>query len=350
MNRTNRAALIVAASLGLMAIGFSAGRIAPGEPAAEPRAAARAPEHGEAAVVPTAPLEPPVDSAEALRAEGRADPSAEAVEHDAAIDAAIDFGPALAAAREAADMPDDEAAAHEARAAAEDLHLQLAADPTALAQALERFRRSSVEAELGFLAAILGQIADPEVEAFAVGVASGDASTARRAAALEILDAFDTPLATPVALAVLAAETDLTVRRAALHAIPDPTGLSLTEAAAVARGVSAVVASDPDPEARRRAVILAGRYGSDMGPVLTALARDPEPSVRAGAAFALEVAGRRSPAVFDALIATLASQGEDPLVQENAWRALGALSPLPEGAHRAYGVYAEARVARMEAQ
>ena len=96
-------------------------------------------------------------------------------------------------------------------------------------------------------------------------------------------------------------------------------------------------------------MILAGRYGTNMAPVLTALAGDPEPSVRAGAAFAVEMAGRRSPAILDALAATLASPGEDPLVQENAWRALGALSPLPEAAHRAYVAYAEARIARMEA-
>ena len=78
---------------------------------------------------------------------------------------------------------------------------------------------------------------------------------------------------------------------------------------------------------------------ADLNPVIAALAQDASVNVRAGCAFAFELAGRREPVVLAALVSTLRNPLEDPLVRENAWKALGSLAPLPSGAHAAYADY-----------
>ncbi len=258
----------------------------------------------------------------------------------------IDLEPALAAARKAADAPEDETAASAALDALQRLEETILDDPAALARTIERFGRTTDPRELGFLAAGLGHVPDPEVEEAAVRIARGDADPGRRAAAFDVLDALDTPEATQVALEALSSEADPAVRLAALRAIPEPTGASLDEAALVVGRLADVLSRPGEAEARRRAALLLARWyrrEADLAHVLEALERDPDPGVRAGCAYALEVAQSRTEPVFAALVRSLTEEREDPLVRENAWRALGALGPLGPEAHAAYEVYRETR-------
>ncbi len=279
-----------------------------------------------------------------------ADPFVTEVEADAERPP-LDVGPLLAAARASRAAPDDHDAQQLAGVLAHSLVRRLLADPTALEEALAQLARLHDPDELADLAAVLGQIRDPEVEAAALALAGGAGTAAQRTAALHILDALDAPAAREVALSILANETDRELRRAALHAIPEPEGIGTADAASVTATLVATLANDPDEEAARRAVVLLGRWrrdDSDLAPVLHALSNDPRAGVRAGAAFALEVAGARSPSVVTELAAALTREDEDPVVRENAWRALSALSPLPDDARRAWRAYADARQAEGE--
>ncbi|MBI4615722.1 MAG: HEAT repeat domain-containing protein [Planctomycetes bacterium] len=258
----------------------------------------------------------------------------------------LDLEPALLAARRAAAEPEDERALEVVHRAAAEWTERVLDDPEALASTLARFDTTRDAAELGFLAAVLGRVADPEVEEAAVRIARGDAHPSRRAAAFDVLDALDTPAAIDAALETLAREPDAAVRLAALRSIPDPTGASWDEAAPVADRLGEILAHDSDAEARRRAAVLLARWhrGDDeFRPVLEALSHDPDPAVRAGAAYACEVAGRRDESVTAALVQALRSPSEDNLVRENAWRALGSLGPLPPEAHEAYEAFRAAR-------
>jgi hypothetical protein len=262
----------------------------------------------------------------------------------------LDLEPLLSAARALRDAVDDHEVAEVARQAADELFLRLAGDPGALAQAIERFQGLSDEHELGMLAAVLGRLADPEVEQAALSMAERG-SAAQRAAALDVLDNLDVPSARGAALAALARETDALVRRAAVRAVPPPAGTTLEQAREVRDALGRVLSRDPDAEARRQASIALASYATgaeELRPVLGALRRDADANVRAGAAFALEAAGRRDPVVLASLEQAL-REGEDPLVRENAWQALRALSPLPPSAHAAYVAFAAEREARQEA-
>ncbi len=270
---------------------------------------------------------------------------------DAAPGTPLDLGPLLAAGR-AARATENEESLHAADLAAAALAARLMADPAALAEALEAFGRLEDRFELLDLAAVLARVADPEVEAAALAMAAADPSPARRAAAFDILDALDSPETRAIAVETLGREADVDVRRAALRAMPEPDGTDWSEAGEVSTALAGVLRSDQDEESARRAAVLIGRWrrdAADLDPVIGALASDPRPGVRAGAAFALEVAGDRSRRVVDRLVASLASDDEDPLVRENAWRALGALSPLPDEARRAWRDYADGRESEGEA-
>lgn len=81
------------------------------------------------------------------------------------------------------------------------------------------------------------------------------------------------------------------------------------------------------------------RSAADLAPVTHGLGSDPVGAVRAGCAFALELAGDRSAASQAALVAAL--DDVDPFVGETAWRALGSLGPLQAGTGRAWAGAAE---------
>ncbi len=264
----------------------------------------------------------------------------------------VDLGGALAAARRTREAPDDQHASEAALAAAGLLEKQLGDDPAALAKALEAFRAMSDPNDLEVLAAVLGRLADPQVEAAALDIVRRDVSPARRIAAFDVLDAIGAPAAREAALEVLGTEPDPEVRRAALRAVPEPRGASIGEAGPVVDTLTRLLANDKDPELRRRAAASLGRWHraeADLQPLIDALARDASPEVRTGAAFGLEVAGRRTPAIVAALVKALASKDEDPAVRENCWQALSDLGPLPPEAQAAWTAFRDARGAANEA-
>ncbi len=284
---------------------------------------------------PLDPLAPPVEVAGPPR-----------LATEAEVDARI--ARALEAARASQAMPDDHQVAETVLTTTGELEQLLASDPGALARALERLRALTDAVDLETFAAVLGRIDDPAVEETALDIARRDASPARRMAALDVLDALDTPDARGVALDVLDREQHVDLRRTALRALPDPAGASIEDAGAVVATLSRIVAQDQDVELRRRAAVDLGawhRSPAELQPLLEALARDPSPEVRSGAAFGLEAARSRAPDVVAALVATLGRPDEDPLVRENAWRALSALGPLPSVAQAAWQAYKAERAA-----
>ena len=243
---------------------------------------------------------------------------------------AVDLDASLALARAAAQEPADEQLCDQAQDAAEALERAILLDPAARAGALGRLRAASDPAELELLAAVLGRVKDLAVEEVALELIRA-ASPAQQAAGYDMLDALDLPSARLASLEGLARAREPAVRRAALSALPAPVGASLDDAREVVGALAGLVRADPDPELRRRAAVELGRWHrgpEDLGPVLAALERDPDPNVRAGAAFGLELAARRDPAVVEALVRAVRRPDEDPLVRENAWKALGALGPL----------------------
>jgi hypothetical protein len=344
------AAVVVAVTFGL---GFLVGRTTAPEPEhAGPRAGPSATVNPDApppaqrstpvsepgtplAAGPLDPLDPPAEVAGPPRAATEAE-----------VDARI--ARALEAARASQAMPDDHHVAEAVLTATGELEQLLASDPGALARALERLRALTDPSDLETLAAVLGRIADPAVEETALDIARRDVSPTRRMAALDVLDALDTPDARGVALDVLAREQHVDLRRTALRALPDPAGASVEDAGAVVTTLARIVAQDQDVELRRRAAVDLGawhRSPAELLPLLEALARDPSPEVRSGAAFGLEAARSRAPEVVAALVAALGRPDEDPLVRENAWRALSALGPLPPEARSAWQAYKAEREA-----
>lgn len=258
----------------------------------------------------------------------------------------------FAAAKQAFEAPDDHHIGEAATAAAGELEMRLLTDPAALEAALERFPQLTGQAELEVLAAVLGRVRDPIVEQTALRYAIDRTNPVRRAAALDILDALDTPHARPVALDVLAESRDTNVRRAALRAVPEPQGASQDEAQRVVESLTQILQNDTDSELRRRSAVMLGTWARDqrdLQPVIDHLIGDGSVDVRAGAAFGLELSRSRDPAVINALTQTVLNGGEDPLVRENAWKALGAISPLPPEAAKAYQAFLQERDALGEA-
>jgi HEAT repeat protein len=256
------------------------------------------------------------------------------------------------AAKEAFEAPDDHHINEAATAAAGELEMRLLTDPAALEEALRRFPDLTGQAELEVLAAVLGRVRDPIVEQTALRYAIDRTNPVRRAAALDILDALDTPHARPVALDVLDESRDLNVRRAALRAVPEPQGASQDEAQRVVESLTQILANDTDSELRRRSAVMLGTWArnqQDLQPVINHLMSDSSVDVRAGAAFGLELSRSKDPAVINALTRAVLNGGEDPLVRENAWKALGAISPLPPAAAEAYKAFQQERDALGEA-
>lgn len=246
---------------------------------------------------------------------------------------------AVAAHRRVAEGDHDEAA-HEADAAYEALAAALAADPRAVERVAERFRGARDPLEAEALAGVLGQFRDPAVEQAALEVATRSADAALRALGFYLLDALDLPAAREAALAAIDRETDPAVRRAAIFALPPSDGASLDEAAEVVGRLVRVLRTDPDVETRRRAARGLGDWGQLVEAreaLVAAMRGDPAPEVRAGAAFGLERARAGDAQVRAALVAALGD--DDDLVRENAWRALGALAPLPPAEHAAWLAY-----------
>lgn len=218
----------------------------------------------------------------------------------------------------------------------------LRSDPAALRGALDHFRAARKREDVELLASVLGRVPDPAVLSAAIDVAGRDAEPWRRAAALDLLDGLDTPAALPVAIKALTTEQDVEARRAAVHALPMPTGVAAREAKQVTTALVRAASSDADPEVRRRAAVALGdwaRTAEDLAPVVAGLTSDPSIDVRAGCAFALELARPTDPAARAALVAAVSRRDEDPLVRENAWRALGAAGPLADKEHTVWAAY-----------
>ena len=211
-----------------------------------------------------------------------------------------------AAVREGAN-PDDHEAELVSREASGQLLAELQANPEAVAGTLARMASETDRTRLAAMSTVLGQLRDPEVENAALKLAeSGD--PARQEAALDILDAHDSPKAIPVALRLLGSSAPTEVRRAALRAIPESQGQSVEQAGAVVTEMARVLQTDADPESRRRAAIQIGlwhREPADLSIVLSALRSDRDVNVRAGCAYALELAMRRDAAVVNALASVL---------------------------------------------
>lgn len=94
--------------------------------------------------------------------------------------------------------------------------------------------------------------------------------------ALEVLDGLDASPAAPAALRALS-DPDPEVRRAAVHALPPRATIDPERAPTVLAALGAALRRDADAEVRRRAALALGRWAVDadeLGPVLTALARD----------------------------------------------------------------------------
>lgn len=245
---------------------------------------------------------------------------------------------ALKVARAAFAEPNNIEVQETAKLAAGGLYLHLKNNPRDLAQSLDQLSSSNRQDEADFLAAVLGRIHDPIVEKTALDLAERGQG-ANKAAAFDILDAFDTPAALSPALRALQGTESVAVRRAALRAIPKPSGLDEDTAEEVIKQLTSTLRTDEDPEARRRAALLLGdwqRSFADFWPVVEALSQDLDINVRAGCAFACEISGLKDRRIVNALAIMVAKPGEDPLVRENAWRALGRLSPLPKSAEQIY--------------
>lgn len=254
---------------------------------------------------------------------------------------AVPLKEALKIARAAFAAPDNREVQETAKLAAGGLYVHLKNNPDDLARSLTQLSSSNRQDEADFLASVLGQIHDPIIEKTALELAErgGDAS---KAAAFDILDAFDTAAALSPALRALTPDQSVQVRRAALRAIPKPEGLDHDTANEVVKQLTRTLKTDEDPEARRRAALLLGdwqRSLAEFWPVIEALGQDQDINVRAGCAFACEISGLKDARVINALVELLDRGQEDPLVRENAWRALGRLSPLPKSAELAYEKY-----------
>lgn len=232
-----------------------------------------------------------------------------------------------------------------------ELATRLLIDPAPRSAALEDFRRQRDPAELERLVAELGQVHDLEVEDLALELARDETCPPRRLAALGLLDALDTPRALEVALEILRNPNAIEIRRAAIYVLPEAAGSSFARAREVVAVLKAAYADPSDAELRRRAAIALADWRvdpEDLDPLLRGLRSDPSVDVRAGCAFALELAGGRDQRTIETLAAALQDRREDPLVRENAWRALARLGPLPEAIAQAWESYADELAARTE--
>lgn len=237
---------------------------------------------------------------------------------------------ALRAAREAEHSPDSEEAQSGAREAAVGLYYKLTTDQTALAGAIQRMPNLTDRGEIGMMAAVLGRIRDPEVESLAIEMTKSPSALVREGA-FDILDGLDSPGARAVALRALANETEPGIRRAAVRAIPDSSGASIEEAGETVRQLGEVLSRDQDPETRRLAAISLASWHRDLSefmPVLKAMRRDTSATVRAGCAFACEIAGRKESQIVAALVQVLELKEEDSVVRDNAYRALKVMGPM----------------------
>jgi hypothetical protein len=213
-------------------------------------------------------------------------------------------------------------------------------DPGLLDEALARLQTERDPQKLAALAALLGQVHHPAVDALAVQLAQG-ADPQLRAAALDILDAFETPAAVAPAVAILAHERSPDLVARAIHALPEPCGFGAAEAAPVAAELRRQATGAEDAEVRRRAALAYAHWGgADAEEVLIlSLRGDPSPDVRAAAAFGLEARRARSAEAIGALVAAMQRQGEARIVRDNAYQALSRVGPLPPAAAAAYRAY-----------
>jgi hypothetical protein len=215
----------------------------------------------------------------------------------------------------------------------------IAHDPALLQEALELLGSSGDPETLAALAAMLAQAHTPEVEGRALALVTSD-DPARRAAALDMLDHFDTPRAIPVVQDILATSGDAETVARALYALPPAEGLAASDTAAITQQLSRLATSAGEPEVRRRALIALGDYGgADSEPVFVEAMAAGDATTRAAAAFALERARARSPEAIAALARALSNPNEDFTVRENAFQALRNAGPLPAQAHRAFQAY-----------
>ncbi|GIW70859.1 MAG: hypothetical protein KatS3mg102_0401 [Planctomycetota bacterium] len=214
-------------------------------------------------------------------------------------------------------------------------------NPSLLEQALERLRAGGAAEELDALAAVLGQLHTPEIEAAALALAQ-QGSAAQRAAALTILDHLGTPAALPVVGEILRqAGDDAALQARALYALPDePSDVPQEQAAPVLAEIQRLAAQARDPEVRRRALLALGEWGGpEVEPALREALSSADSQVRAAAAFALGRQRAREPATLRALARVLADPGEELAARENAFHALRGAGPLPADVYRALQDY-----------
>jgi hypothetical protein len=248
---------------------------------------------------------------------------------------------ALQVARDLDSKPDEEESIAAAQSATSGLYFELSTDRQALASALSRLPHLGTRGELGMMAAVLGRIADPEVEQLALTMSQAS-SPLLREAAFDILDGLDLPSGRSVAVRALRIEGEVDVRRAAVRAMPEPRGASEEDADEVVKQLSQVLGTDQDPETRRLAAISLASWHRNLGEfmvVLQHMISDESAGVRAGCAFACEISGRRDPEVVKALVQSLERTGEDDVVRDNGYRALKAMGPLPARASEAFKLY-----------
>lgn len=216
---------------------------------------------------------------------------------------------------------------------------QLLADGRLLGQVLAELTTTSDAARLQVMAVLLARAHTLRTETVVLQLAlTGD--MARRMAALDILDAWDTPAALGVVQEIFANDQAPELLSRALYALPPGSGMNETQAAAVRSHLGRLAASGTDMEVRRRALLALGSWGgAEAERILVDALGARDAQERAAAAFALEQRRTRSPAAIAELTRLVANRDEDKTVRENAFQALARLGPLPAGAAAAYQDY-----------
>ncbi len=233
---------------------------------------------------------------------------------------------------------------------AQELFHRLEKDPSKLQWALEKFRQERDPALLEIWSRILGRVEDPLVLQVVQQMAL-DPSRPREArlAALRTLGTRGTPDAIPAVRGVLEREADADLVKAAIHALPRPKGLTAGETGQVAAALSRQISAPLPDEVRRTATVALGDWSGEPAArttLLSTLQSDRAPSVRAAAAFGLSYVTPKDGATLATLAAKVQDRGEDWLVRENAWRALGTERVLGDDFARVYQAFTEERKAR----
>lgn len=226
---------------------------------------------------------------------------------------------------------------------------QLQNDPQALQWALRELEQQAGSERAAELAAVLGMIADADIEARALAMAR-NGNLDQKLLGLELLDRLniENPDTRQGVVDILRSEQRSEILAAALYAL-HPAVVAPAQASEV-RAALRPLAGHAEVELRRRGLVALARWSSssaDLEPVVAGLA-DSSVDVRAGAAFALGQAPVKDGAARAALSATLADPDEDWVVRELAWHSLSSF-PQDAASHQAWAAFAELRAGLGEA-